>query len=93
MTYEDLLAAVQNLPTTEKVRLLEDISAAVRRDLATTSTQPRRSYSVSGREKTSPRLTSKKRARKCGAISPVRTSNTLQPVPSHHANPLLQYPA
>lgn len=32
-TYDEVLSAVQTLPVSEKVRLLEAISAAVRRDL------------------------------------------------------------
>jgi len=42
-TYEEVLSAVQQLPITEKARLLEDISAALRRDLAQGEVQPRRS--------------------------------------------------
>jgi hypothetical protein len=43
MRYEDLLAAVQILSPSEKARLIEDVSAALRRDLGTVETPQRRS--------------------------------------------------
>ncbi|MFW5696798.1 MAG: hypothetical protein ACOCXR_03325 [Phototrophicaceae bacterium] len=33
-TYEEVLSVIEKLPTVEKARLLEDISAALRRELA-----------------------------------------------------------
>lgn len=40
MTYQEVLSAVQTMPTTEKVRLLEDISASLRRDLVQDDPKP-----------------------------------------------------
>ena len=56
-TYDDVLSAVQGLPVAEKARLLEAISAALRRDLSPSEPQPKRSLfglwegeSVSGKD-------------------------------------------
>jgi hypothetical protein len=42
-TYEEVLSVIEKLPTVEKARLLEDISAALRRDLAQRAYRPGRS--------------------------------------------------
>lgn len=46
MTYDDVLSAAIKMPATEKVRLLEDVSAALRRELR--SSQPKSRKSLYG---------------------------------------------